>query len=86
MGHPTVGQGPAAARLGQELVAISLSGRVPTTARTASAGSAAGVGRAGLPQRWSGCVGTARLLTAVSASNHFAQTLPARKRLTLQPL
>ena len=36
--------------LGQEPVAISLSGRVPATARAASAGVAAGVGRDGLPR------------------------------------
>ena len=47
-GHSTVGPRPAAARLGQEPVAISLSGRVPATARTASAGVAAGVCRDGL--------------------------------------
>ena len=33
-GHSTVGPRPAAARLGQALVAIFLSGRVPATART----------------------------------------------------
>ena len=48
VGHSTVGPRPAAARLGQEPVAISLSGRVPATARTASAGVAAGVCRDGL--------------------------------------
>ena len=49
-GHSTVGPRPAAARLGQGLVAVSLSGRVPATARTASPGVAAGVCRDGLPQ------------------------------------
>ena len=44
----TVGPRPAAApRLGQELVAISPSGRFPATARTASAGVAVSVGRGG---------------------------------------
>ena len=49
-GRSTVGPRPAAARLGQVLAAVSQSGRVPATARTASAAVAAGVGRAGLPQ------------------------------------
>ena len=49
-GHSTGGQRPAAARLVQELVAISLSGHVLATARTASAGVSAGGCRAGLPR------------------------------------
>ena len=49
-GRSTVGPRPAAARLGQVLAAVSQSGRVPATARTASAAVAAGVGRAGLPR------------------------------------
>ena len=58
-GHSTVGQRPAAILLGQELVAISLSGRVPGTARTASNGVATGVGKDRLPLTTQGKGGVA---------------------------
>ena len=79
-GHSTVGPRPAAAWLGQELAPISLSGRVPATARTASAGVTAGVSRDGLPRarlkakvEWQ-----SRHSAATNGRHHLARTRPAR--------
>ena len=58
-GYSNVETRQAAALLGQELVAISLSGRVPGTARTASNGVATGVGKDRLPLTTQGKGGVA---------------------------
>ena len=79
-GRSTIGPLLAAARLGQELVAISPSGRVPVTARTASAGVAAGVGRAGLPRTIlkAKAESLSRRSAATNGNHHLTRTRPAR--------
>ena len=67
-------------RLGQVLVVISLSSRVPATTRMATAGVAEGLCRDGLPQTIPKAKVESLSLhsAATNGSHHLAQTRPAR--------